>query len=86
MGANIGAFKLAMQLSLSVNYRLSEHAHELNFLGFGSRVFYCPFLKLGINYFLTNNLKYSKLNKYSFKLVELLTVKTKLTIRRSVEI
>jgi hypothetical protein len=42
MGANIGAFKLAMQLSLrNVNYRLSEHAHELNFWA-GSLVFYYP--------------------------------------------
>jgi hypothetical protein len=27
--------------------------------------YFITLLKLGINYFLTNNLKYSKLNKYS---------------------
>jgi hypothetical protein len=46
----------------------------------GSRVFLLLLFKLGINYFLTNNLKYSKLNKYSFKLVELLT-EVKLNLR-----
>lgn len=87
MGANIGAFELAMQLSLPERIIGYLNTHMNLIFGLWFLGILLLFLKLGINYFLTNNLKYSKLNKYSFKLVELLTeVKTKLTIRRSVEI
>lgn len=82
-----GSLEIALQLSLSdrITSYINSHINLIFGLWFAGVLLLL--LKLGINYFLTNNLKYSKLNKYSFQLVELLSdVKEKLGVTRTVEI
>lgn len=83
----LGSIEMALQLSISEQITIYLNAHidlifGLWFLGISLLL-----LKLGINYFIANGLKYSKLNKYNFTLVELLSnVKEPLGIKRVVEI
>lgn len=82
-----GSLEMALQLSLSERITSYLNTHIDLIFGLWFAGILLLLFKLGINYFLTNKLKYSKLNKYNFELVELLSdVKEKLSISRSVEI
>jgi beta-lactamase regulating signal transducer with metallopeptidase domain len=83
----IESFEIALQLSIPEQIMSYLNTHINLVFGFWFSGVFLLTLKLGANYFLTNNLKYSKLNKYNFELVELLSdIKAKLGITRSVEI
>lgn len=82
-----GSLEIALQLSLPERITSYLNSHINLIFGLWFAGISLLLLKLGINYFLTNSLKYSKLNKYNFKLVELLSeVKEKLGVTRTVEI
>jgi beta-lactamase regulating signal transducer with metallopeptidase domain len=83
----IESLEIPLQLSISEQIMSYLNTHINLVFGFWFLGIFLLILKLGVNYFLTNNLKYSKLNKYNFELVELLSdIKAKLGITRSVEI